>query len=86
MTPIRSTSTRKTIEKLISAIKPALTQFTANIIMSYPSLQRNVVMTLGRIFQTLVLQLLQRADHAETRIARLDHIVDIAVTRSVVGG
>ena len=42
-------------------------------------------MFLGRILLTLGCQRLQRTNDAETRVARLDNIVDIAVAGSVVG-
>ena len=42
-------------------------------------------MLLGRILQTFGCERLQSADNAETRVARLDHIVDIAVAGGVVG-
>ena len=42
-------------------------------------------MFLRGVLQTLRSQRLQGADHTETRVARLDHVVDIAVACGVVG-
>ena len=42
-------------------------------------------MFLRGIAHALGLQRLQSADHAETGVARLDHVVDIAVAGCVVG-
>ena len=41
-------------------------------------------MLFGRVGQTLGLQLGQRADDTETRVARFDYIVDITVFSSLV--
>ena len=42
-------------------------------------------MLLGRIDHLLGGELLKGADHTETGVARLDHIVDIAVAGCIVG-
>ena len=41
-------------------------------------------MFLGRVGQFLGLQLLQGADNAETRVARFDNIIDIAILGCIV--
>ena len=41
-------------------------------------------MLLGRILYTLVMQLLESTDHAETGVAWLNDIVDIALVCSIV--
>ena len=41
-------------------------------------------MFLGRVGQFLGLQLLQGADNAETRVARFDTIIDIAILGCIV--
>ena len=48
-------------------------------------LQRNVAVFLCGIRQLLGLQLLQGADDAETRVARFDDIVYIAILGCIVG-
>ena len=52
--------------------------------MSRVCLQRQVVMLLGWIRHLLACKLLKGPDHAEPGVARLDHVIDVAVACGLV--